>query len=139
MLRLGGGEYLDDDECITGVCSGDFAVVLNAGVDASTLRKLNEIDAGTVVLVNGALERLSWFDKRGLRGAIDDYIPAYVCRIVAGRGILLFAAPHSWTAYVPRADGTFAVAFESNEQPKMAQVEAAVRRAADEERVKSKR
>ncbi len=129
----GGGEYLDDDETLTGVRAGGTAVVLNAGVDAATLRQVADIDAVRIVLVNCALDRLSWFDRRATRGALDGFDCAYYCKVVAGAGVLLRAAPRPWTAYVPAGNEWRAV-LEADERPKMSAVEAAIRSAAAEAR-----
>lgn len=124
----GGGEYLDDDETLTGVRAGDIAVVLNAGVDAATLRQASDIKAGRIVLVNCALDRLSWFDKRATRGAVDDFECAYYCKVVSGAGIFMRAAPTPWTAFVSSNEG-WKVVLESEERPKMNVVENAIRTA----------
>lgn len=123
----GGGEYLDDDETLTGLRAGDLSVVLNAGVDAATLKQVKDLDdGGRVVLLNCGLDRVSWFAKRALRGALDGFEEAYYLKPVAGAGWLLKCAPHPWRVFFPGEKG-WEVLLEADERPKMSDVESVVR------------
>lgn len=126
----GGGEYLDDDETLTGLRADGISVILNAGVDSSTLRQTPDLDdGGAMVLINCGLDRLSWFARRSLRDALNGFESAYYFKVIAGAGFLLKASPHPWRVFAYTATGCDVV-LESEDRPKMGEVESAVRSAA---------
>lgn len=107
----GGGEYLTDDECMVGVrldssyttMGKQVTILLNAGVDASTLKQIQKYDTdekGIIILVNCALDRVSWFAKLGFAKYIDSFSEAYYLKQVPPAGWLLKCAPEPWTVFV---------------------------------------
>ena len=101
----GGGEYLTDDETLTGFetpplneCGGRrVKLLLNAGVDAITLKQVAdyEDEKSVVMLVNCGLERLSWFAKRRLQ-FLNAYETLYYFKPVATGWLL--GCPEGWFA-----------------------------------------
>lgn len=133
----GGGEYLTDDECMVGVKlnTGDTVVgkpvtiLINAGVDASTLKQIQKYDVnedGIVILVNCALDRVSWFAKLGFAKYIDSFSEAYYLKQVPPAGWLIKCAPEPWTVFVQQGDGLKAVQ-ETTERPSLMEVQSTVR------------
>lgn len=132
----GGGEYLTDDECMVGrrvpACTAlngsGLTMLINAGVDASTLKEVRKLDNGSdiVVLLNCGLERVSWFAKLSFRDYIDEFVPLYYLKNVAGNGWLLKCGQDPWRAYIAN-DGHFQCVYEVSERPKIVDVEAEIR------------
>lgn len=133
----GGGEYLTDDECMVGFRARScpsldgrpILVMINAGVDASTLRDIPKYDtdmSAVVVLVNCGIDRLSWFAKRSFAGYIDTYKSAYYLKNVAGNGWLYKYGNTPWSVYVNSAAGPQLVS-QAEKKPKMFDVERQIR------------
>jgi len=103
----GGGEYLTDDEVMTGITADDCGalgrviVLINAGVDASTLKQVRKLDddASVIVLLNCALERLTFFDKLGMGGYFDQFKVAYYLKFIAGTGMLMKTGSEPWKLF----------------------------------------
>lgn len=133
----GGGEYLSDDECMVGLraaaCSRlggrPLLMMINAGVDASTLGDMKKFDTDTnavVVLINCGLDRLSWFAKLSFAKYIDTYVPAYYLKNVAGNGWLLKCGSEPWRVFVDAVGGVQLVS-EEDARPSLVDVEAQIR------------
>lgn len=135
----GGGEYLTDDEVMIGLRSSlpalggrTVTVLLNAGVDADTLKQVREHDkdeGGVVVLVNCGVERLSWFAKLGGFGEyIERFRPAYYLKNIAGNGWLLKKGTRPWMVFADAGKGKGPdLVYEIEERPKIVDVEAEIR------------
>lgn len=133
----GGGEYLTDDECMVGFRAQSspaldgrpLLIMINAGVDAGTLRDVSKYDtdqSAVVVLVNCGLDRLSWFAKRSFAGYIDSYASAYYLKNVAGNGWLFKCGNEPWSIYVEGAAGPRLVS-QVEKKPKLFDVERQIR------------
>lgn len=134
----GGGDYLTDDECMTGFSTAccphlgssgrSLILLINAGVDASTLGQVQKLDDGksAVILLNCGLGRVSWFSKMSFATYIDKYEPAYYLKLVAGNGWLLKNGPNPWRTYLEVPTGLSLVS-ESETRPKLVDVEADIR------------
>lgn len=132
----GGGEYLTDDECMVGLalgtenCTGrHITILLNAGVDASTLRQIPKYDThegGIVVLLNCALERVSWFSKLGFAQYLDAFSPVYYLKQVPPAGWLLKCAPAPWTVFLQNQD-KLVVVQKTDQRPSFVDVQNLVR------------
>lgn len=130
----GGGEYITDDECMLGIRTmiekGRYVTLLiNAGVDASTLKqvsKYDEIQGGMVVLINCALDRVSWFAKIGFGKYIDMFIPLYYLKVIAPDGWLIKVGSMKWTAFINSIDGPVVVE-QFEERPSIMDVESKIR------------
>jgi Domain of unknown function (DUF1995) len=134
----GGGDYLTDDECMVArraiLCprlggTKSVMVMINAGVDASTLKQVKALDVETggedvIVLVNCGLDRLDFFSKFGYAKFIDSFVPAFYLKLILGssKAALMKCFPHKWTAYV---NGDSFIEFD--ERPPMYEVEQVVR------------
>jgi hypothetical protein len=134
----GGGEYLTDDEVMAGFraeCSlldgRPVTILINAGVDASTLRQVKELDNGrdVVILVNCGLDRMSYFSKLGFAKYIDSFEPVYFLKVFLGTGLLFKWAHEPWQAYANARTGVYLVQ-EYSERPAVYKVEEIVRMAA---------
>lgn len=137
----GGGEYLTDDECMIGLAldaneatvGKHVTILLNAGVDASTLKQIQKYDVhenGIVVLVNCALDRVSWFAKLGFAKYIDSFSEAYYLKQVPPAGWLLKCAPAPWTVFVQRGN-TLTAVQETEARPSIVDVQSTVRKNAN--------
>lgn len=135
----GGGEYLTDDECMVGVriAKGDArtarttTLLLNAGVDAATLRQVRALDDdadGVVVLLNCGLERVSWFAKLGFAAYIDSFDAAYYLRAVAAGGWLFRRGGDAWMVVAGAADGARVVSTSAR-RPTLFEAEQQIRAA----------
>lgn len=141
----GGGEYLTDDEVMVGqVCDSPLAgrrvmVLINAGVDAATLRQVRDIedDADVIVLLNCGLDRLSFFARLGFGDYFDSFETAYYLKVFPGMGYLYKVGRQPWRALVMTSSG-LAVAKEYDVKPQTFSVEQLLRsRAAAESAPKS--
>lgn len=133
----GGGEYLTDDECMVGIrlnstdttMGKQVTILLNAGVDASTLKQIQKYDVnenGIIVLVNCALDRVSWFAKLGFAKYIDSFSEAYYLKQVPPAGWLFKCAPEPWTVFVQQKSMMKTVQ-ETVERPSLIDVQSKVR------------
>lgn len=133
----GGGEYLTDDECMVGLrtasCPGaqgrPLLIMINAGVDASTLGDVKGFDTnkkGIVILLNCGLDRLSWFAKLSFAKYIESYEPVYYLKNIGGNGWLLKNGVGPWRVFVEGANGIELVS-EEELKPSLVDVEAQVR------------
>lgn len=112
--------------------SGKSCVLLiNAGVDGSTLRQVRDLDNGSdvVVLVNCNLDRLSFFTKLSVGRYIESFQIAYALKLVLGLGALLKRGSEKWKLYVLRA-GECRLLEEFDEKPVAYKAEELVRVAA---------
>jgi Domain of unknown function (DUF1995) len=134
----GGGEYLTDDEVMAGFraqCSlldgRSVTILINAGVDASTLKQVKELDNGrdVVVLINCGLDRMSFLSKLGFAKYIDSFEPVYFLKVFLGTGLLFKWAYEPWQAYANGQTGVQLVQ-EYSERPAVYKVEELVRIAA---------
>lgn len=134
----GGGPYLTDDECLVGFRAScpklegkNMTIVLNAGVDKTTLRQIKELDEGerdVLVLLNCNLSSLSFFDKLGGFGNyIDQFTSVYYLKLFLGVGMLFKCAPEPWSAWAQRDDGAVLVEEFPN-RPESFKVEELLRR-----------
>lgn len=135
----GGGEYLTDDECVMGVrlspvsttpsLQRPVTLLLNAGVDGSTLQQVQQYDEhedGVVVLLNCALDRVSWFAKMGFAKYLESYEPAYYLKVIAAGGWLLKCGQAPWCVFVNSAEGP-TLLEQMEDRPALVDVEAIVR------------
>mmetsp|Transcript_10704 Transcript_10704/g.22750 ORF Transcript_10704/g.22750 Transcript_10704/m.22750 type:complete len:252 (+) Transcript_10704:496-1251(+) len=129
----GGGEYLTDDETMSGIqaeCGplGRVVLLANAGVDMNTLKQVRDLDdgIGTLILLNCALERLTFFNKIGTKGYFDDFEVAYYLKVVAGCGFLMKVGLSPWKLFGITADGAQLVK-EWEERPSQIDSESALR------------
>lgn len=117
---------------IRGACpklGGKYVTILiNAGVDASTLKDVKSFDreGEVIVLANCALDRMSFFDKLGFAKYIDAFQPVYYLKLFLGVGLLLKQEPHPWAAFSQRDDGAVLVE-EFQGKPQIFQVEQLLR------------
>lgn len=138
----GGGEYITDDECMIGLQLTScpllegrcVSLLLNAGVDAATLKQIQKFDdndqKSVIVLVNCALDRVSWFAKIGFAKYLDSFQTAYSLKSIAPAGWLLKCGSAPWTAFVNAEDagaGTAVVVQQFETRPSVVDVEAKIR------------
>lgn len=98
---------------------GRFCTVLiNAGVDGSTLRQVSKLDNGSdiIVLLNCSLERLSYFSKLGMGHYLDSFQVAYSLKAFLGLGSLIKQGKEKWKLYAYCATG-FDLIREFDERP----------------------
>jgi hypothetical protein len=135
----GGGEYLTDDEVMVGFQGTSTAlsghpvtILINAGVDASTLRQVKGLDNGDdiIVLVNCGLDRMSYFAKLGFAKYINAFEPIYFLKTFLGGGVLFKWARGPWRAYAAGIQGGTNLVQEFSEKPAMYEVEEIIRSAA---------
>lgn len=133
----GGGEYLTDDECLVGMRVAAaptldgrcVTLLLNTGVDASTLKQIkqyDEDDDGVVVLINCALDRMSWFAKLSFAKYVDSFRPAYYLKVIATGGWFIKSGMEPWTVFANSKEGPVLI-LQSEERPSLVDVEAMVR------------
>jgi hypothetical protein len=136
----GGGDYLTDDECVValrgkdcpnlGGCRG-IMVMINAGVDASTLKQVKTIDdksggMDVIVLVNCGLDRLDFFSKLGTGKYFDLFATAFYLKLILGssQAALIRCYPGKWTAFVSQD-----CVIEFDHRPTVYKIEQLVRNA----------
>lgn len=133
----GGGEYLTEDEVLIGlriaaapaVQRRAVTLLLNTGVDPTTLRQIEQFDQrddGIVVLINCGLDRMSWWAKRGCAKYIDSFSTAYYLKIIASGGWLLKCGPAAWTVFLYRPEGPVVIE-QCEDRPSLVDVEAKIR------------
>lgn len=141
----GGGEYITDDECMIGLRLAScplldgrrVSLLLNAGVDAATLKQIQKFDdndyKSVIVLVNCALDRVSWFAKIGFAKYLDSFQTAYSLKSIAPAGWLLKCGTAPWTAFVNAYNaedagaGAAVVVQQFETRPSIVDVEAKIR------------
>lgn len=117
-----------------GPSSRCVTILMNAGVDAATLKQVSSYDVdqtGIVVLVNCNLERLSWFAKLGFAKYIESFAPAYYLKAIAPGGWLQKCGDAPWTAYANFAEGP-AIIQQYDARPSLVDVQARIRLAISE-------
>lgn len=132
----GGGEYITDDECMVGLRTMRggrvVTILMNAGVDAATLKQVQQYDVpeGITILVNCALDRVSWFAKLGFAKYIDSFAPLYYLKSIAPNGWLIKASALSTAKwYLFLYDGQPVLLEQYDDKPSIVDAESKVRMA----------
>lgn len=130
----GGGDYLTDDEVMCGyranfchALNAGIVILMNAGVDASTLKHVQNLDDGkaVMVLLNCGVDRISWFAKRSFASYINQYVAAYYLKAVVGCGWFFKQSPWPWATYVETSSG-LKLLSNAERRPKFVDVQADV-------------
>lgn len=85
-----------------GVPAPSVSVLLNPSLDASNLKGLKEFDDGSspLILVNCALEKLTFLDKLGGLGKlVDGFRPAYVLKKVNNGWLMKSSPSAAWDTW----------------------------------------